>query len=115
MPARASSERPFVRDKDILQREAKEGAAGLTTLGYGIVLAITLSILALNAWALVRLAAVTEAAEPPPRQRRGSAAPRRPFEDDPERFVSVLREFIGMTEPSSYDERDPPPARGARA
>ena len=66
MPARASSERPFVRDKDILQREAKEGAAGLTTLGYGIVLAITLSILALNAWALVRLAAVTEAAEPPP-------------------------------------------------
>jgi pimeloyl-ACP methyl ester carboxylesterase len=27
-----------------------------------------------------------------------------PFEEDPERFVSVLRDFIGMTEPSSYDE-----------
>ena len=27
-----------------------------------------------------------------------------PFEEDPERFVSVLREFIAMTEPSSYDE-----------
>jgi pimeloyl-ACP methyl ester carboxylesterase len=27
-----------------------------------------------------------------------------PFEEDPERFVSVLREFIEMTEPSIYDE-----------
>lgn len=29
-----------------------------------------------------------------------------PFEEDPERFVSVLREFIGMTKPSSYDEEE---------
>jgi hypothetical protein len=36
----------------------KEGAAGLTLLGYAVVLAITLSIIALNAWALVRLEAV---------------------------------------------------------
>ena len=33
VPARASFERPFVRDKEILQREAKDGAAGLTLLG----------------------------------------------------------------------------------
>jgi pimeloyl-ACP methyl ester carboxylesterase len=27
-----------------------------------------------------------------------------PFEEDPERFVEVLRDFMAMTEPSSYDE-----------
>jgi hypothetical protein len=74
VPARASFERPFVRDKDILQREAKEGAAGLTLLGYGIVLAITLSIIALNSWALVRLATVIEDANQPERFRRAPAA-----------------------------------------
>ena len=64
LPARASFERPFVRDKDILQREAKSGTGGLTLPAYGIVLAITLSIIALNAWALVRLATVIEDAAP---------------------------------------------------
>jgi hypothetical protein len=78
IPAKAvaappSFERPFVRDKQILQREAKEGARGLTLIGYAIVLAITLSIIALNAWALVRLATITEEAAPaerpqPPRR-----------------------------------------------
>ena len=29
-----------------------------------------------------------------------------PYEEDPERFVSVLREFIAMTGPSSYDEEE---------
>jgi pimeloyl-ACP methyl ester carboxylesterase len=29
-----------------------------------------------------------------------------PFEEDPQRFVRVLREFIAMTEPSSYDEEE---------
>ena len=48
VPARASFERPFVRDKQILQREAKDGAGGLTLVGYAIVLAITLSIIALT-------------------------------------------------------------------
>jgi hypothetical protein len=68
--------RPFVRDKDLLQREAKDGAAGLTLLGYGIVLAITLSIIALNAWALVRLATDIEDADAPAadRFRRAPAA-----------------------------------------
>jgi hypothetical protein len=64
LPARASFERPFVRDKDILQREAKKGAGGLSLLGYTIVLVITFSIIALNAWALVRLATVTDATAP---------------------------------------------------
>ena len=75
VPARASFERPFVRDKDILQREAKEGAAGLTLLGYGIVLAITLSVIALNAWALVRLATVIEDADPPSEGERFRRTP----------------------------------------
>ncbi len=29
-----------------------------------------------------------------------------PFEEDPERFVRVLRDFIAVTEPSSYDEEE---------
>src|SRR3954454_13904320 len=60
VPARPSFERPFVSDKSILQREAKTGAAALTVLAYGVVLLITLSILGLIAWALVRLATVID-------------------------------------------------------
>ena len=56
VPARPEFERAFVRDKDILQREARTGAAALTVVAYGVVLLITLSILGLIAWALVRLA-----------------------------------------------------------
>src|SRR3954452_13223152 len=63
VPARPAFERAFVRDKDILQREAKTGAAALTVLAYGVVLLITLSILGLIAWALVRLATVIDADE----------------------------------------------------
>ena len=29
-----------------------------------------------------------------------------PFEEDPKRFVRVLREFIAMTGPASYDEEE---------
>ena len=72
IPARPSFERPFVRDKDILQREAKAGTGGLPFVGYGIVLAIALSIIGLNAWALVRLATVTET-PPTPSVRRAPA------------------------------------------
>ena len=75
VPARPSFERAFVPDKQILQREAKEGALGLTLFAYAVVLVITLSIIALNAWALVRLATVTEDPAPtrrpvPPRRMR---------------------------------------------
>jgi hypothetical protein len=72
VPARPTFERAFVRDKQILQREAKDGAPALALVGYAIVLAIALSIIALNAWALVRLATVTGGAAPgrpePPRR-----------------------------------------------
>jgi pimeloyl-ACP methyl ester carboxylesterase len=69
VPARASFERPFIRDKQILQREAKQGTGSLPLLGYAIVLAITLSIIALNAWALVRLATVIGPQARPPARR----------------------------------------------
>src|SRR4051812_744798 len=67
--ARASFERPFIRDKQILQREAKQGTGSLPLVGYAIVLAITLSIIALNAWALVRLATVIGPQARPPARR----------------------------------------------
>jgi hypothetical protein len=76
VPARPSFERAFVRDKQILQREAKQSAGALTLVGYAIVLLITLGVLALNAWALVRLATVIEPAAPappPPPPRRAPA------------------------------------------
>ena len=73
VPVRPSFERPFLGDKKILQREAKPGALGLTLIAYAIVLAITLSIIGLNAWALVRLATSTEDTAPAGRP----AAPRR--------------------------------------
>jgi hypothetical protein len=69
VPARASFERPFIRDKQILQREAKQGTGSLPLVGYAIVLAITLSIIALNAWALVRLATVIGPQARPPARR----------------------------------------------
>jgi hypothetical protein len=77
VPARSSFERPFVGDKKILQREAKPGALGLTLIAYAIVLAITLSIVGLNAWALVRLARSTEDAAPAHRPEPPRRAPTR--------------------------------------
>jgi hypothetical protein len=56
IPAAPSFERPFVRDKKVLQREAKPGALGLTIIGYATVLAIALSLLGFIAWSLARLA-----------------------------------------------------------
>jgi hypothetical protein len=78
IPARPSFERPFVKDKQILQREAKATGGGLPFVAYGVVLAIALSIIAFNAWALIRLATATETAPAPPPRRvpaRGSLQP----------------------------------------
>jgi hypothetical protein len=77
IPAQPAFERPFVKDKQILQREAKETGGGLPLLAYGVVLAIALSIIGLNAWALVRLATATGTApaRPPRRVRRSSLQP----------------------------------------
>ena len=57
VPAEARFERNFVADHEILQREQKDAAPALTYVGYGVVLAIALALLALLAWALHRLAA----------------------------------------------------------
>ncbi len=55
VPAESSFTRPFVDDKLILQREAKTAAPWLSVAGYGVVLAITLSLMALLAWGLTRM------------------------------------------------------------
>jgi hypothetical protein len=69
-PARPAFQRAFVRDKDILQREAKTGSPAVTLVAYGVVLLITLSILGLIAWALVRLGTVTDDQPAPPTSGR---------------------------------------------
>jgi hypothetical protein len=63
VPASPRFERAFVRDEQVLQREAKPGALGLTIVAYGIVLAIAVGLLAFIAWSLARLAGDRE--EPP--------------------------------------------------
>jgi hypothetical protein len=56
VPAEASFTRGFLKDKKVLQREQKQGVPGfLTLVAYLTVLAIALSLIALIAWALVRL------------------------------------------------------------
>ena len=56
VPAKAGFTRPFVRDIKILQREQKEGVPGvLKLIAYLTVAAITAGLIALIAWALVRL------------------------------------------------------------
>lgn len=57
VPAPAQFTRSFSDEHQLLQRESKGGPAALTALAYSTVLAITLSLLALLAWALHRLAA----------------------------------------------------------
>jgi hypothetical protein len=56
VPARESFTRPFVRDVKILQREQKQGVPGfLKLLAYLVVGSITAALIALIAWALMRL------------------------------------------------------------
>jgi hypothetical protein len=56
VPASASFTRTFQADRELLQRERKEGVPGtLTATAYLTVLAIASSLLALLGWALVRL------------------------------------------------------------
>jgi hypothetical protein len=74
VPAEASFERGFVADHQILQREQKAAAPALTLIAYGVVVAIALSLLALLAWGLHRLA-VAPGAEPGPRASRFERAP----------------------------------------
>jgi len=75
VPAAAHFTRTFVADHEILQREQKSSAGGLTVLAYAGVVAIALSLLALLVWGLHRLAQ-GEGAESgrTPRVRRPRAA-----------------------------------------
>jgi hypothetical protein len=77
VPALPRFERELVADHEILQREQKTAAAGLTAIGYGVVLSIALGLLGLLAWGLHRLAAAAGA--PPPTRpvagRRGAGQP----------------------------------------
>jgi hypothetical protein len=56
VPAKASFERAFVDETQLLQREKTGGSSGLTALAYATVGGIALSLLALLAWGLHRLA-----------------------------------------------------------
>ncbi|MDQ2630917.1 MAG: hypothetical protein M3Y75_08080 [Actinomycetota bacterium] len=67
VPAPARFTRGFSDEHQLLQRESKGGPPLLTLLAYSTVLAITLSLLALLAWALHRLAV---GLRPAPRWRR---------------------------------------------
>jgi hypothetical protein len=74
VPAKASFTRPFERDVKILQREQKTGVPGvLKLIAYLTVAAITAALIALIAWALLRL----EAAVPRTRARRAGKRIRR--------------------------------------
>ncbi len=75
VPASASISREFEADHEILQREQKPAAAGLTILAYALVVAIALGLLALLAWGLHRLALVAPGAKGSPRH---PGAPDRP-------------------------------------
>jgi hypothetical protein len=79
VPAKASFERDFVPDHEILQREQKAAAPALTVIGYGIVLAIALSLLALLAWGLHRLGSAVAPGRKPPAESgpEGDGAPSR--------------------------------------
>ena len=73
VPAEASFTRQFVRDIEILQREKKEDVPGaLTLLAYLTVGVITAALIALIAWALVRLEGAESAPHDPRTRSRSS-------------------------------------------
>jgi hypothetical protein len=60
IPASSRFTRDFVADHELLQREQKDGVSPWLTIGaYGTVLGITLALLALFAWAVHRIGAIT--------------------------------------------------------
>jgi hypothetical protein len=74
VPAKASFTRPFERDVKILQREQKQGVPGvLKLIAYLTVAVITASLIALIAWALMRL----EGSAPRRRARKAQGRIRR--------------------------------------
>jgi hypothetical protein len=86
VPAQPHFERSFVPDHEVLQRESQVDTKWLWNAATGVVLAITLALLIGFAWALHRLAVVTEGAggvrrtvpaEPPAASRIGTSVPAR--------------------------------------
>jgi hypothetical protein len=81
VPATAHFTRPFVRDKKVLQREAKSGVGWLAIPAYLVLLGIVALWLAVMAWGLRRLATLDERRDgprmprPPSRRREPGAAP----------------------------------------
>jgi hypothetical protein len=76
-PARFSRE--FVPDKQLLQREARDGASGLAAVGHLAVLSFALGLLALMTWGLRRLALTGRAGwTAPPRTGRATRLRRSP-------------------------------------
>ncbi|MDO8213396.1 hypothetical protein [Conexibacter sp. CPCC 206217] len=76
VPAPAAFERTFVADHTLLQREQKAAAGWLWGVAYAVVGLITLTLLALMAWALRRLSAAAE--EPPDGTATATEAARPP-------------------------------------
>jgi hypothetical protein len=76
-PALAKFTRPFVRDKQNLQREQKAGVPGyLTVVAYAAVLVIWLTMLGGLGWGLARLARITRGeGEPPAGEPTPKSAP----------------------------------------
>jgi hypothetical protein len=68
VPATDGVTREFIADHEILQREQLTAAPALWAVAYGVVLAITLSFLALIAWGLHRLAVTAKPPEGEPRR-----------------------------------------------
>jgi hypothetical protein len=77
VPASRHFTREFITEKDILQREAKQGVAGgLALMAYGIVGGITLTLLLILGWTLQRITGGGSGR--PPRQAATDAAVRAP-------------------------------------
>jgi hypothetical protein len=77
VPASARFTRPFVKEKQILQREQKGNVSpALTTAAYGVVAAIVLALILGLGWGLTRLGRTAGAPEEPaPREPMRSAVP----------------------------------------
>jgi hypothetical protein len=66
VPAPASFTRPFLSDRELLQREAKIADPTVTYAAYAVVLGFTLLLLATIAWALHRVGTTAERRREPP-------------------------------------------------
>ena len=115
VPATAAFERAFVRRQGDPPARGEGRRRRADLLGYGIVLAITLSIIALNTWALVRLATVIEDAAPraralPPHPRRAGAGA-----GGMSRAIHRRKEIRLHGHPVSYYEAGSGPVLAARA